>query len=928
MPRVVRTRDQTPLDPGRSPPQAPCVRAARDDARITRRFEELFRKLHEDFLGSLEGFPLEADRESYASVMLGRLMFVSFLQERGLLDGDRAYLRNRLRLVRRRCGAGQFHSFYRRLLLRLFHDGPGRHARKRQAGLDALLGKIPCLGGGLSALHELEEDRPDLHLPDKAFARVFNFFGRYQWHLEDRPPSRDHEITPAVLGHVFEKHLNRKQLGAYYTGADITEYIARSTIVPFLLDAAAARCPAAFRPDGPVWRRLREAPDRYLFEALRHGVDRPLPAEVAAGLNDTHARTEWNRLAPAGFAVPNETWREHVTRRRRCEELRRQLAAGAVHTVNDLVSCNLDIRRFAVDVLDNCDDPELLHAFWAALQNVSVLDPTCGSGAFLFAALDVLEPLHDACLERMRACLDDAGASGAGGLPAPLADFRRVLDEFEPHPGRGYFVLKSILVRSLYGVDLRKEAVEICKLRLFLKLLGRVPCAGQLQPLPDLDCNIRAGNTLVGFARPDGVRGTLQGRPGDTRAGADLRRDLDRRLALEYGIDPDRQPRAYRGWLGKHQPFHWFAEFPGVMSRGGFDVILGNPPYVEYRLVRGAYRLPPGRFETERAENLYAPCMERSARLAGPAARFGMIVPAGLLGLDEVRPLRKVLLSRFGRHWFSTYAIRPAKLFEGVDQRLCIALAAAAPGAEPEILTTRYHHWSAPERPHLFTLLHYERSFVYPKLDRIPQIGCGQAGGVFAKLAAHQDCPLSHYLSAGRTGFLIHYHRSPRYWIRGMDFEPHFRSPTRSRSVHHFRDLHFRTEAEGKVAAAALNSSLFFLWFLAVGNGRNLTGTDVEGFPLGPLTPGFCRLVAPCFDRLMADYRAHSFIRTRRDCEFQEFRPGKSRPILNEIDGLFARHFGFTAEELDFVRNYEVKYRLGQDETEEDGVPLMASRGR
>ena len=58
------------------------------------------------------------------------------------------------------------------------------------------------------------------------------------------------------------------------------------------------------------------------------------------------------------------------------------------------------LRQLAEDVIDTCDDPVFLRAFWAGLQKVSVLDPTCGSGAFLFAALNVLEPLYDACLDR------------------------------------------------------------------------------------------------------------------------------------------------------------------------------------------------------------------------------------------------------------------------------------------------------------------------------------------------------------------------------------------------------------------------------------------------------------------------------------------------------------------------------------------------
>ena len=171
-----------------------------------------------------------------------------------------------------------------------------------------------------------------------------------------------------------------------------------------------------------------------------------------------------------------------------------------------------------------------------------------------------------------------------------------------------------------------------------------------------------------------------------------------------------------------------------------------------------------------------------------------MIVPAGLLGLDEALSLREVLKQTISQHWFSTFAIRPSKLFDGVDQRLCINIAAKEPNKSTFMFTTNYHHWYVEERPALFSLLAYQPSNNYPALDRIPQIGSVEAQGVFLKLQKRQKKCAIHFYSSGRTGYLMHYHRSPRYWIRGMDFEQYFKSETRTRSVHHFRDLHFKTE--------------------------------------------------------------------------------------------------------------------------------------
>ncbi len=106
----------------------------------------------------------------------------------------------------------------------------------------------------------------------------------------------------------------------------------------------------------------------------------------------------------------------------------------------------------------------------------------------------------------MQAFVDDLERSGERHHPGRFADFRRILAEVDKHPNRRYFILKSIIVNNLYGVDIMEEAVEICKLRLFLKLVAQVDRVKDLEPLPDIDFNIRPGNTLVGFVSVDEIR--------------------------------------------------------------------------------------------------------------------------------------------------------------------------------------------------------------------------------------------------------------------------------------------------------------------------------------------------------------------------------------------------------------------------------------
>ena len=402
------------------------LRRAFDRDKVSKKFFTRFKTEHEAFAEFIEGLMNTADKAWYASLMINRLMFVYFIQRKGFLDGNSNYLGDRLRAVRTEAGEGHFHSFYRVFLRRLFHEGLGTPKSARTAGLVSLVGHIPYLKGGLFDLHELEQANPDIDIPDQAFEHLFEFFDAYDWHLDDRPLASGNEINPDVLGYIFEKYINQKQMGAYYTKEDITEYISKNTVIPRLLEQVRERCKSAFDGKQSIWNLLKTDPDRYLYPAIKTGVidaagqivpESALPDFVQAGMRDPKARM-FDKRYNLGEALlhtatgergtlPTETWREYVERRQRCLELRAKLAADDVRSADDLITLNLDIRQFMQDVIDTSTDPRLLRAVWRAIvgrmpekahekfrHGITILDPTCGSGAFLFAALNVLKPLY------------------------------------------------------------------------------------------------------------------------------------------------------------------------------------------------------------------------------------------------------------------------------------------------------------------------------------------------------------------------------------------------------------------------------------------------------------------------------------------------------------------------------------------------------
>jgi hypothetical protein len=780
-------------------------------------------------------------------------MLVYFIQKKGFLDGDEDYLSKRLRAIQERHGKGVFFSFYRKLLSRLF-----LHDSELPPALQQELGDVPYLNGELLEEHPLEREYEDIQIADEAFEGIFAFFKSWQWQLDDRPRHNDNEVNPDMLGHIFEKYTNqsRKELGAYYTKEDITGYIARNTIIPFLFDTAERMYPEAFLPGSATWRQLQNHPDRYIYEAMQKGCTLPLPPEIEAGITDVSRRTHWNRPASPAYALPTETWREVVARRKHYENIRHRIEAGEIHTINDMLTCNLAVHAFAYDVIEQCEDIEVIQAFYTGISQIRVVDPTCGSGSFLLAALNILEPLYGVCMQR--------------------------LDKDANHQ---FFVIKSIIANNIFGVDIAREVVEVCKLRLFLKLISRVDSKKDLESLHTVVFNIRTGNALLGFVS-----------------------------SAEASGSKEHQDRPAR-WKQSQLPFHWFIEFYEIMQKGGFDVILGNPPYVEYENVRKAYKL--ANYATLSTGNLYALTMERCVRLLAPGGRFGMIVPSSATCTDGYMPLQNILLAQSALH-ISSYSDQRGKLFDIPHPRLCIILYQKQPGPK-SVFATPYLKLGRELRDSLFQRLEYIEVTHQVRPGIIPRYGSYVEQSLHARLHG-QSHRLGDYLC--KTGsHKLYYTRKLSWFVQVTPFIPKIIDERgRIRNPSELKTLSFSSPEQADIAFVALNSSLFY-WFITTGSDcRNLNMREVLGFPLSidklasTTQQDLCKLAI----RLATDLQAHSELRKMSfkhigTLTIQCMYPGRSKPIIDEIDRVLAQHYGFTGEELDFIINYDIKYRLGRD---------------
>lgn len=279
--------------------------------------------------------------------------------------------------------------------------------------------------------------------------------------------------------------------------------------------------------------------------------------------------------------------------------------------VERTLGLSLDERRDALWTLHGMEaapDAAAQTAFWRAclesLRAFTVVDPACGSGAFLVAAFDELA-------RRYREAV-----SALDALDAPV--------DFDPYD--------EIVTRNLFGVDVNAESVEITRLSLWLKTARRH------HRLQRLEATIREGDSLV-------------------------------------------EDAAYAA-----RPFDWRAAFPqvfepGTGEDGGFDVVIGNPPYVRMELLKAVKPYLTQRYlVADERTDLYAYFFERGIQVLRPGGRLGFISSSTFFKTGSGEKLRTFLGDGVAIETVVDFG--DAQLFEGVTTYPAILTARKA--AEPE----------------------------------------------------------------------------------------------------------------------------------------------------------------------------------------------------------------------------------------------------
>lgn len=890
--------------------------------------------LMEDVEGPPEA--TEIEERVFAITLVNRLLFIKLLEEGDVLP--EGFLSDRVEQFEesKQTLAGDVNLYedqIKPIFYELFNTPQDeRSPRHRQS--DVWFSQVPYLNGGL--FRENVEGEREYTVRDRILPTLISDL------IEGHKLHKQSGLDPAVLGNVFEMTINyisgeegrQKDIGAFYTPSDASRLVAKQTVDKAIRDAL-LDVYAEYHPE----LRSREG-DFPLSKLLR-----------------------WIEDQKSWFGDP-----------------------GATEEAFD------------------------------RLGELKILDPACGSGHFLTSAVT---ELHQARLSLMRAMgwheEDDWGA-------------------------RVYQAKEEVVTNAIYGVDIDPVAVEIAKLRVWLKIIEEGWEEGYGR-LPNIDLNIITGNSLIGLPEPshdditldlfeDRVHKIEELRDEYKQENEDVRGEISSRLevlneklnqrflqrldrtysfkldAPEFSDlatspvfidesnfadrianltfkkpDADDFTKEEQDWLDAHgfhtnpawgatarlvlkddeamkravvdvvkealeyglhitkldrypvqedleaiegPPLHWIANFPEALDEkngnGGFDVLIGNPPYGGDVLSKSARALIAA-FKTSGVRDIVAPFIERALHLLREGGYYGNVVTLRIVYQDNMSQVRDLLRQQLGWGRIACFARRPTQVFKGCQVRVGIVVGRKDTASGPCHLHTSeflrfFDNNEKRERDKTFETIKYASPEGLGLGDRIgsgdkslPKVGTETVRTILSKLRDNSDVTFADVMDRTGTGegssdHVLYRRRGISYFMNPLleDLYPNGERPGETKPVNFDSLLH------RNAAFLVLQSSLFYTYWMAYGDERHLNWTEVDAMPfpsddeLEQRSADINQLADTLWDEMVDRWVGGSREVIRETAAL--------KGLMDKADDLLGPMYGLEDPEIEFVKRFQESYRL------------------
>jgi len=347
------------------------------------------------------------------------------------------------------------------------------------------------------------------------------------------------------------------------------------------------------------------------------------------------------------------------------------------------------------------------------------------------------------------------------------------------------------------------------------------------------------------------------------------------------------------------------------MQRGGFDVIIGNPPYVEYSAAKVGYAVDSSLYKTLATKNLYAFVFERSVGITTQYGYISLIVQLTVASSERLYLLQNMITNR-GSVWLLPFPRRPESMFDGVEMPVAIVVSSPR---QHNLYTTRVNRFYTEERSQALMTVAFNPHDIKLDASRIAKIGMPLEERIFSKLQKSPSNLAS--LVQNKSPHLLYYQEACRYWLKACHGLPYSRRNGQNIAPPHGRTIRFTEEAAAALAVCLMNSSLFYWYYSVFSDCEHVNDSLVKGvhLPCNWEKADWIDLSHSLSEDL-AIHAKRKIIHTAQGhtIEYDEIKAMHSKPIIDEIDRVLAKHYGFSDEELDYLINYDIKYRMGAED--------------
>ena len=766
-------------------------------------------------------------------------------------------------------------NYYHSVLEKLFFEILNTPANKRKTEFRKdIFDKIPFLNGGLFEPHEHDFYSPyninTLRVPDEWFEEFFDILEKYNFTIDENT-SIDIELSvdPEMLGRIFENLLAeinpeteksaKKATGSYYTPREIVDYMVDESIKYYLIEKT--------------------------------------------GLHEEKLKT--------------------------------------------LLSYNQEIKEFTEERKKQVVD---------ALDELKILDPACGSGAFpmgimqkIVLILQKVDPNSSLWLEKQ-----------LEKVPDPF--IREEIKEELKEANLDYIRKLGIIKHSIYGVDIQQIAVEISKLRAFLSLIVDSKVVDNkdnrgLKPLPNLEFKFICANTLIKISThqnfledqflndieglikeyfskyedkeriknkikkiiDDKIGKEIEGFRNDFKSidKSKLSQSKETKEYLRNRVNKDYKKRLFQVELWESYKnifedkavkfFETKYFFPEVFKQGGFDIIIGNPPYGG-EIENNSKEWIKKTFSFGTIKDSASLFVERGVNLLKEKGTLLYIITFSITFNKNFSRTRELLFKKFRKTEIYTFDRDKCRIFKSMTQSVSILKSYLKINENMEknnkegIFTSKFYR----ETPNInFIPIQNTDKLLFPKNSkyhephRLPKIGDFNNLSILKKMMKNTGTVQSKILDY--NGFRIWYRSSGNFWYNAFENKPYNSSEIKEIKV---------KKSFVNFFIILINSSLFYFYMRIYGDGRHLNKDLLNNFPI----PEDLDSELKKMDKIIK-LQKNKFLNKLLSVFDETQKKFNSRLIKDEIDLidlLLGRYFyNFSYEEIIYIINYDSVIRGG-----------------